>query len=104
RRTEYVSACGLEEGKTWMRESIELQRQLGEKAGVHEPIPFEVVVDYGEDISHRVSELFAEPLTHAASIVQKAERNVATDEVANNAVTVLGEEFPGREKEIKAAV
>src|SRR5216110_2536748 len=35
--TEEAIAQGLQEAKTWIRESIELQRQLVEKAGVHEP-------------------------------------------------------------------
>src|SRR5437762_12031033 len=33
--TEEVIAQGLEESKTWIRESIQLQRELIEKAGVH---------------------------------------------------------------------
>ena len=39
--TEEEIARGLEESKTWIRESIELQRQLVEQAGVHDPIPYE---------------------------------------------------------------
>src|SRR5205814_5941813 len=58
--TEEVIAQGLEEAKTWIKESIDLQRQLVEKAGVHEPIPYEPQVDYGDDVWGRVSEM-AEP-------------------------------------------
>src|SRR6266513_528936 len=39
--TEAVIAGGLEEAKTWIRESIEMQRKLVAQAGVHAPIPAE---------------------------------------------------------------
>src|ERR1700730_6101336 len=37
--TEEVIAKGLESAKTWIRESVELQRQLVAEAGTHAPIP-----------------------------------------------------------------
>jgi polyribonucleotide nucleotidyltransferase len=37
--TEEAIAQGLDESKTWIKQSIDLQRQLVEKAGVHEPNP-----------------------------------------------------------------
>ena len=52
--TEEVIAGGLEAAKTWIRESIELQRELVEKAGRKETIPFELFVDYGDDVYERV--------------------------------------------------
>src|SRR5947207_10213299 len=75
--TEEVIAQGLEEAKTWIRESIELQKQLVEKAGVHEPIPYEPQVDYGDDVWGRVSELAEPLLAKAVTIVGKAARNAA---------------------------
>src|SRR5579884_2597558 len=39
--TEQVIAQGLEESKRWIRESIELQLELVEKAGTRPPIPYE---------------------------------------------------------------
>src|SRR5438067_1710552 len=47
--TEEVIATGLEASKTWIRESIELQRQLVEKAGSRTPLEYEPAVDYSED-------------------------------------------------------
>src|SRR5260370_14375568 len=37
--TEEVIAQGLEESKTWIRESIELQRELVAHAGLPQPLP-----------------------------------------------------------------
>ena len=102
--TEEVIAQGLEEAKTWIRESIELQRQLVEKAGVHDPIPFEPQVDYGDDVWQRVEAFGTPKLQNVITIVQKAERNAATDEATEAVLTELASEFEGREKEIKAAV
>src|SRR5437588_190119 len=76
-----VVAQGLEEAKTWIRESIELQRELIERAGVHSPIPYEPVVDYGEDVFARVSEAASDRLAKAQSISDKTERNQATDDI-----------------------
>src|SRR5687768_2548021 len=48
--TEDVVADGLEQAKTWIREAIELQNELVEKAGRREPMPFESGTDYGDDV------------------------------------------------------
>src|SRR4051794_38614377 len=102
--TEEVIAQGLDDAKTWIRESIELQRQLVQKAGVHDPIPYEPQLDYGEDVFSRVEAVGTGLLGPATTIVQKAERNAATDEATAAILQQLGPEFEGREKEIKAAV
>src|SRR5487761_1018693 len=53
--TEAVVAEGLQAAKTWIRESIELQRELVAAAGgKKEIIPFELFVDYGDDVATRV--------------------------------------------------
>ena len=44
--TEEVIAGGLEAAKTWIRESIDLQRELVAKAGAKPTIPYELFVDY----------------------------------------------------------
>jgi polyribonucleotide nucleotidyltransferase len=102
--TEEVIAWGLESAKTWIRESINLQRQLVDKAGVHEPIPYVPQVDYGTDVWQRVSAVGAERVERVTMITQKGERNAATEEVTAAIVSELSQEFEGREKEIKAAV
>jgi len=102
--TEEIIADGLEAAKTWIRESIELQRQLVAQAGVHSPIPYVPTFDYGDDVLARVSEVGGPHLSKVITITQKAERNAATDEATKAVQAELAAEFPGREREIKAAV
>jgi polyribonucleotide nucleotidyltransferase len=102
--TEQVIADGLESAKTWIRESIELQRRLVAEAGVHPPIPYEPQVDYGDDVAARVAEVGTERVDKVTTITAKAEREAATDQAASEIIEELAAEFEGREKEIKAAV
>src|SRR5204863_2303508 len=102
--TEEVIAQGLEEAKTWIRESIDLQRQLVGKAGVHSPIPYNVVVDYGDDVFARVAAVATDRIAQSQTIVDKTERNQATDDATQAIMAELAVEFEGREKEVKAAV
>ena len=78
--TEDVIAQGLEESKTWIRESIELQRELVAKVGVRPPLSYVPQVDYGPDVVARVDEVGRDRLTKMTTITQKAERDQATDE------------------------
>src|SRR3954464_1013592 len=78
--TEEVIAQGLDEAKTWIRESIDLQNELVKKAGVHDPIPYEPQLDYGDDVFERVAAVGTESLAKAQTIADKTERNAATDE------------------------
>ena len=103
--TEEVIAEGLEVCKTWIRESIELQRDLLKAAGGSgQPVPFDPQHDYGDDVFDRVSAVGSERLAQVAAIVPKAERNAATDEATEAIIGELTSEFEGREKELKAAV
>jgi polyribonucleotide nucleotidyltransferase len=102
--TEEIIADGLEAAKTWIRESIDLQRQLVELAGVHSPIPYVPQFDYGDDIMARVAEIGTDQISKITTITQKADRNAATDEATKAIMATLAEEFPGREREIKTAV
>ena len=102
--TEQVIAQGLEESKRWIRESIELQLQLVEKAGVRPPIPYEPQVDYQPDVYARVEAVGSERLGRAVTIADKTERNDATDAAGAAIRQELAEEFAGREHEVKAAV
>src|SRR5947209_2202969 len=102
--TEEVIAAGLEAAKTWIRESIDLQRRLVAEAGAKPPIAYEAQADYGDDAWERVVEVGTESLTRATSIVGKAERNAALDEAGATIATTLEEELSGREREVKAAV
>jgi polyribonucleotide nucleotidyltransferase len=102
--TEEAIAQGLEEAKTWIRESVELQKELVAKAGVHDPIPYEPVHDYGDDVFARVAEVGTDVVAKANTIVDKAERNAANDAARDTIIEQLAPEFEGREGEIKQAV
>ena len=101
--TEEVLAQGLEAAKTWIRESIALQRQLVAQAGSKPTIAYELHSDYAEDVYARVAAVGTDALTKANSITQKSERNAAIDEATAQVQAQLASEFPEREREIKAA-
>ncbi len=103
--TEDVIAQGLQAAKTWIRESIDLQRQLVEKAGVHSPLRFNPVADYGDDVFAAVEKAGKDRLAQANTIADKAERNTANDEIKAALVAELtADGFEGRDKEIKQAI
>ncbi|MGO9197679.1 MAG: polyribonucleotide nucleotidyltransferase [Acidimicrobiales bacterium] len=102
--TEEVIANGLEAAKTWIRESIQLQRELVAKAGTKETIAFELFVDYGDDVYERVEATGTDRVSKANAITTKTERNEALDEVTDSIIAELAPEFPEREREIKAAI
>jgi polyribonucleotide nucleotidyltransferase len=102
--TEEVIAEGLESSKTWIRESIELQRRLVAEAGARPPIRYEPQADYGDDVARRVADVGTERVDKVTTITAKAEREAATDEAASDIISELSAEFEGREREIKAAV
>jgi polyribonucleotide nucleotidyltransferase len=102
--TEEVIAEGLQSAKTWIRESIELQRRLVTRAGTHAPISYVPQVDYGSDVAERVAQVGTEAVEKITTITAKAEREAATSAATAAIVAELSAEFAGREKEIKAAV
>jgi polyribonucleotide nucleotidyltransferase len=102
--TEEVIAGGLEAAKTWIRESIELQRELVAQAGSKGTIPFELFVEYGPDVFAGVAGIGADLISEANALTGKAERNAALEEVTAEILNRLEPEFPDREREIKAAV
>src|SRR3954468_13436342 len=101
--TEAVIAQGLDECKVWIKDSINMQRELVAKAGVHDPISFDEQVDYTEEIFNRVAEVGSDANGKAGTIAAKAERNAATDEAMQHILETLAPEFEGLEKQIKAA-
>ncbi len=102
--TEDVIAGGLEAAKVWIRESIELQRELVAKAGVKPPVPVELFSDYGDEVFSRVEALGRDALSQANAITVKADRNNALEAATQSVLAALADEFPDREREIKAAV
>jgi polyribonucleotide nucleotidyltransferase len=104
RVTEEVLTEGLEASKTWIRESIELQRQLVAKVGKKPTIAYELFTDYKDDVFERVVAVGSDAVAKANTITEKADRNAALDEATTSIIAQLSPEFPEREREIKAAV
>jgi polyribonucleotide nucleotidyltransferase len=109
--TEEVLADGLEACKVWIKESINLQRQLIASViatdGPIEPMSWTPVLDYTPEIFEAVERVATEKMLPAIRIPGKAERNAATDDVAKGAIAELcGDdgEFSGQEKMVKEAV
>jgi polyribonucleotide nucleotidyltransferase len=102
--TEEVIAEGLQSAKIWIRESIDLQRQLVAEAGTRPPLAYVPQLDFGPDVAERVAQVGTEVVRSVTTITAKAEREAATDEAAAGIVAELAAEFEGREPEIKAAV
>ena len=106
--TEEVLASGLEAAKTWIRESIVLQRELVAAyvaaRGPIETMEYSTFSDYGDDVFARVEAVGTAGLAAANVLTPKAERNAALAEVTDSIIAELSDEFAGREGEIKAAV
>ena len=109
--TEAVIAEGLEAAKTWIKESISLQRELVAKAGSRPTMSFAPVLDYGDDVWDGRRAPSATPtLAEAITISAKAERNAAIDAATAGVMAELAGsaeapgEFAGRQKEIKEAM
>ncbi|HUO49288.1 MAG TPA: polyribonucleotide nucleotidyltransferase [Acidimicrobiales bacterium] len=102
--TEEVLAQGLESAKTWIRESIELQRELVKQFGTKPTISYELFTDYGDDVYQRVAAVGTDALAKANTITVKAERNAALDAATDSILEQLAGEFPERAGEVKAAV
>jgi polyribonucleotide nucleotidyltransferase len=111
---EAVLASGLEASKRWIKESIQLQRQLvASVIATHGPIellPFTPVVDFGPDLLAAVERVATDDLAKAVTISLKQDRNAAIDAAGDAAIVQLcgtadaPGEFAGREREIKDAV
>ena len=92
--TEEVIADGLEQSKTWIRESIELQRQLVVAVGEITPMTYFPSLDYTPEVATRVEELALQGLRDANVIEGKAERSNALEAVSLATQEGLAEEFP----------
>jgi len=106
--TEEVLAAGLEESKTWIRESINLQRQLVAdfvaERGPIEAIAFKTMADYTDEVFSAVEEVGTARLTAANVQTSKAERNAALDAAGAEIIAELEGKFPEQTGEIKAAI
>jgi len=106
--TEEVLASGLEAAKTWIREAINLQRELvASYTAVRGPIvtiPFSTFSDYQEDVWARVEAFGTAPIAKANLVRSKAERNAALDAAGEEIRAALGDEFADRAGEVKGAI
>ncbi len=106
--SEEVLAEGLEASKLWIRESINLQRELVAAfvaaRGPITPLVYEVQADYQDDVYARVEAVGETLLAEANAHSVKAERNAALDAALVIIREQLESEFPERVGEIKPAV
>jgi polyribonucleotide nucleotidyltransferase len=108
--TEEVIADGLEACKVWIKESIALQLQLMKVAGSRDSLTYSTISDYEDDVWKAVVKTATKKLEKAVVIVNKAERNEATDTATIETLADLcgvadtDGPFSGREKEVKEAV
>ena len=104
--SEAVLAEGLEAAKTWIRESIELQKQLVSEAGSRPQLTFDASVDHSDEMKAAAAEAGGARLAEVMSIADKAERDTRSDEATAAIVAELVARFEGEdtEKQLKAAV
>ncbi|MBS1849186.1 MAG: polyribonucleotide nucleotidyltransferase [Actinobacteria bacterium] len=105
--TEEVIAGGLEAAKTWIRESIELQRAFVAKAGSREPLEWEPQTDTTDEIAAAVAEAGATKLAEANDNADRRARDAANSAVKAEIVEALtgaGKPFEGAEREVKNAI
>jgi len=106
--SEDVLAAGLEASKLWIREAINLQRELVKDfvaaRGPIKMIEYKTLSDYQDDVLARVEAVGASVLGEANSFTSKTARNEALDAATKSIVEQLSAEFPDRTGEIKAAV
>ena len=108
---ESVIADGLEASKTWIKESIALQRRLVASViatkGPIAPLSYTPVLDYSDEVFAAVERVATPKLSSAITIALKADRNAATDAAGDETVKELcgeGGQFAGQEKAVKEAV
>ncbi len=100
--TEAIVAEGLEAAKPFIASLCEAQKQLA--AAAAKPTgDFPLFPPYQSDVFEAVEGAAQIPLTEALTIAGKAEREAKLDEVKDQVLTIVGDRFVGREKEIGAA-
>ena len=100
--TEDVVAQGLEASKAFIK--ILCDAQVKVAAGAAKPTAeFPVFLEYQDDVFAAVSAAVSAETATALTIVSKAEREDALDQIKAVAVEKVGPSFEGREKEISGA-
>jgi polyribonucleotide nucleotidyltransferase len=105
--SEEVLGEGLQAVKPWIKEIIQLQRQLVVKTGVGEAIDWAPVVDYRDEVLARVEAVAADRTAEIMAVADKSARDHALDELKASVQEELAAEFaddPTVAKEISAAL
>ncbi len=106
--SEEVLSAGLEASKLWIRESINLQRELVREfvaaRGPLRTFEYETQADYRDDVFARVDAIGSDSIAEANQLTTKSARNEALDAATAAIIEQLSAEFPERRGEIKAAV
>jgi polyribonucleotide nucleotidyltransferase len=103
--TEEVIAGGLETAKQFIRQSVQLQRELAEKVGVKPPMEYSVITDYTPEVFTAV-ETSRDRIETVQQIADKHERLTAESDLRAEIIEALLPSFgdePDAEKYIKAA-
>src|SRR5690606_2852546 len=89
--------------KPTIRELCRAQSELAEVAA--KPVAeFPIFLDYTDDLYDAVVEVAREKLAEALRIAGKTEREDALDQIREETLAALAEQYEGREKEINAAL
>lgn len=100
--TEEVVAGGLDAAKPFIKQLVEAQQELANVAA--KPVQeFPVFLDYEDDAYDAVEAAAKADLAAAMKIADKQEREERTNELKDEVLAKLAEQFEGREKEIGAA-
>jgi polyribonucleotide nucleotidyltransferase len=101
--TEEIVAAGLEAAKPFIRTLVAAQAELAGVAA-KPTAEFPTFPEYGEDVLTAVEGAVSEELAGALTISAKVQREAELDRVKKLAAERVGEQFPGREKEISGAI
>ncbi|CAB4755549.1 MAG: polyribonucleotide nucleotidyltransferase [Actinobacteria bacterium] len=104
---EAALAAGLQASKTWIMESIVLQRQLLDAAGRKPTVDYVAQIDYTDAIYDAVYAAGATRLAASQQISDKAARQAAENKAKAEILAELGAKFadePNGEKYLKAAI
>ena len=107
---EELMADGIEFSKQFIAEAIALQNELVEQVGKPKAsfggpeTDYPLFMDYTDDVYSRVEGLAGDAIRQATAITAKAERRGRLSEIETDVRSQLAEEFPERDKEVKAAL
>jgi polyribonucleotide nucleotidyltransferase len=103
---EATITAGLEAAKVFIRDSIHLQEDLMERAGVKPAVQVDLFVDYAPEVASAVEQAAGDRIGKVMSISDKGERQAAEDALKDELVEQLTPKFEALEegeKQIKAA-